>query len=173
MGRKRETATVTVAEQTYELVDIDSVQPHPKNTNEGDVGCIIESIEVNGFIGAAVVQRSTGYIVAGKHRWLAAKERGLIQFPVIWADLDDATALCFMLADNRTARLGVDNPQELAELLESIRSDQGDLKGTGFDEEALQEIMDDMGRKLVDEQPEAAGKDKSVKCPSCGHRFKP
>lgn len=155
--KKRQAKVGGVIEQAYELVPIDSVQPHPRNVNQGDQGAIFQSIQHNGFIGAAIVQRSTGNIVAGKHRWLAAKQSGIEQFPVIYADIDDETALRYMLADNRTSRLGTDDPAQLAELLESIRSDQGSLKGTGFDDGSLNELLESLGRDALKaaEAPEA------------------
>ena len=62
-----------IASQDYELVPIDAVRPHPRNVNHGNVDVIVESIKTNKFFGCLNVQRSTGYILAGKHRWLAAK----------------------------------------------------------------------------------------------------
>lgn len=62
--------------QRYEMRAVDSLQPHPQNANEGDVGAIVESIDENGFFGAVLVQASTGRILAGKHRWASAIERG-------------------------------------------------------------------------------------------------
>src|ERR1700722_394833 len=93
-----------LVDQTYELVSIDSVRPHPRNVNEGDLAAIAESMRVHGFYGALRVQRSSGYIVAGNHSWAAAKEVGIEKVPVIMLDVDDDTALRLMLVDNATAR---------------------------------------------------------------------
>ena len=128
-----------------ETVSAASVQPHPRNVNVGDVGAIYGSIEHNGFFGTLVVQRSTGHILVGAHRWLAAKQAGYAELPVTWVDVDDATALRIMLADNRTARLGHDDPPSLAALLQEIMVDAGTLDGTGFDAGALDELLTDMG----------------------------
>lgn len=142
--------------QEYAMVPIDSITPRPDNVNQGDLGAILQSVDANGFYGAICVQRSTGTIIAGKHRWLALKEKGATEAPVIWMDVDDSTARRIMLADNRTARLGADDPSALAELLQSIRNDEGTLRGTGFDDEALQEILSDLGQQFVPpETPEA------------------
>lgn len=148
-----------VVSQAYELASVDSIHPHPRNVNEGDLGAILESVDRNGFIGAVIVQRSTGNIVAGKHRWLAAKQQGIVEIPVIFADVDDATALRYMLADNRTSRLGADNPQQLAELLESIRSNEGNLTGTGFSDEDLQELLEDLGSGFLQDSGDGGEKE--------------
>ena len=124
-----------IVSQEYEMVPVDALEPHPQNVNRGDVEAIIESIRHNRFYGAVTAQKSSSRILAGKHRWLAARECGLQVIPTIWADVDDAEALRIMLADNRTTRLGMDDPAALADLLQSLP----DLAGTGFDGDALQD----------------------------------
>ncbi|WP_139806694.1 hypothetical protein [Deinococcus hopiensis] len=51
------------------LVPVSDLKPHPRNPNVGNVDVIAESIKVNGFYGALVVQKSTGYILKGNHTW--------------------------------------------------------------------------------------------------------
>ena len=79
---KKQPASLSLLEQQYELVPIDSIQPHPRNARQGDIGAIVESIKANQFYGACVVQRSTRYILVGNHRWRAAKQCDLTQVPV-------------------------------------------------------------------------------------------
>jgi site-specific DNA-methyltransferase (adenine-specific) len=55
------------------LVAVDDLQAHPANPRRGNVDAIRESIRVNGWHGVIVAQASTGRIVVGTHRWLAAK----------------------------------------------------------------------------------------------------
>src|SRR5690348_2978333 len=124
-------------EQEYELVRVDDIQPHPKNPRHGDVSAIIASIKANQFYGACTVQRSTGYILAGNHRWLAARECELTHIPVIWIDCDDATAVRILLVDNRTNDLASYDDPKLAEMLADILREQGTLDGTGYDGGAL------------------------------------
>lgn len=127
------------------MVPVDALTPHECGVNEGDLGAIIESVGANRFYGAILAQKSSGKIIAGKHRWIAAKDKGLVLVPVIWADVDDAAALRIMLADNRTARLGTDNQADLAQLLQDILSDAGTLTGTGYDGDFLDELLTDLG----------------------------
>jgi SAM-dependent methyltransferase len=56
----------------YAIVPVDSLETHPRNVNQGDIGAIYESIGANGFYGAIVAQKSTGRILAGNHRYQAA-----------------------------------------------------------------------------------------------------
>lgn len=60
---------VAAPPQEYRVIPLSERPPrHPRNRREGDVGAIVELIRVNGFVGAAIVQESTGYCVAGNHR---------------------------------------------------------------------------------------------------------
>jgi hypothetical protein len=63
----------TFHDQAYELVEVGELEPHPDNPREGNVDAIAESVEANGFSGAIVAQRSTGHVLAGNHRLLAAR----------------------------------------------------------------------------------------------------
>lgn len=168
-----------IVNQETRLVPIDSVMPHPRNVNEGDVGAIGQSIAVNGFFGSIVVQRSSGQIVAGNHRWLAAQRAGASEIPATFIDVDDDTALRILLADNRLTRLGRDDSQALADLLVEIQREQGSLDGTGYDAEALDELLADLGNGVLNFDP--VGLDEQGKlderarviCPNCHHEFTP
>lgn len=143
-----------IINENSEVVSIDSLRPHPRNVNMGDIGAIHSSITANGFYGNVVAQRSTGHILAGSHRWLGARQAGLEEIPVTWVDVDDAAALRIMLADNRTARLGSDDEVALAELLQELANDGG-LEGTGFDGDDLDQLLDDLGRDPLPAEDEA------------------
>lgn len=141
-------------EITYALVT--EVDPHPENANVGNIEVIKESIRVNGFYSALVVQSSTGYILAGNHRYLAAKDLGYEQVPVIYLDVDDETAKRIMLADNRTTRLGHDDDEALRALLEELGDSELGLLGTGFTHAELQTLQDAADTFSEDLLPEPA-----------------
>lgn len=130
-----------LVDQAYEVVPIDSVRPHPRNVNEGDVPAIAESMRAHGFYGALRVQRSSGYIVAGNHSWRAAKELEYLSVPVIMLDVSDDQALRLMLVDNATARASHNREQELAMLLIEIQKTPTALTGTGFDGKGLDDLL--------------------------------
>ncbi len=123
--------------QEYELAPIDSITPHPRNPNQGDVGSIRESIDVNGFYGACIVQKSTRFILAGEHRWRAEKERQQAYVPVLFVDVDDETALRILLADNGTRRGARTQEKLVGEILESLRVRQG----TGYKPPDIQALL--------------------------------
>lgn len=119
-------------DQEYELVkldpDIEVLKEHPKNPNRGNTEVIDESIDVNGWYGAVIAQKSTGYILAGNHRYRTAVKRGATEIPVIWKDVDDETALRIMLVDNESARQAEMDQELLGQVLDEL----GTLEGTGF-----------------------------------------
>lgn len=120
-------------DQEYEIVQIDDggvevLKEHPQNPNRGNEGLIDESLEANGWYGAVVAQRSTGYILAGNHRYRRALKKGATAVPVIWKDVDDEAALRIMLVDNKSTRDGRDDEEALSLALESLES----LEGTGY-----------------------------------------
>jgi hypothetical protein len=117
---------------------------HERNPNQGDWGAIQESIEANGFFGAVVAQKSTRKILAGNHRWKVASNLGYDAIPVVWVDVDDDAAIRILLSDNRTSRLGDDDTAKLAELLSELAMTDRGLSGTGFDGDALDQLISDL-----------------------------
>lgn len=138
MGKQRHNSV-----QEYATVSTAELRPHPKNPRKGDVPAIVESIGANGFYGAVVAQKSTGYILAGNHRYLAAKESGLSEIPVIWLDIDDKAATKILLADNRTNDKASYDMRELGDILAELSND-GELGGTGYNEDDLAKIIADL-----------------------------
>ena len=127
-------------------ISVDKLRCHPANPREGDVGAVWESIEQNGFFGALVVQKSSGHVLAGNHRLLAAREAGMDEVPVIYVDVDDEHAMRILLADNRTSDIATYDGEGLADLLEHLASTDDGLAGTGYDGDALDELLNDLGR---------------------------
>jgi len=124
------------------LVPIDDLVEYPGNARRGDLDVIAESIKTNGFYGVVVRQRSTGYVLAGNHRFKAAKLAGLESVPVQDVDVDDATARRINLVDNRSNQLAGYDTVALSELL-SLAIDEGSLVGTGFTEEDYADTLVD------------------------------
>jgi ParB-like chromosome segregation protein Spo0J len=130
-----------IINEALESVAVGRLKPHPNNPRQGDVGAIHQSIEANGFYGAVVAQKATGHVLAGNHRLIAAQHANAEEVPVMWVDVDDATALRILLADNRTNDLASYDEQALADLLTDIMADEGTLDGTGYDRDALDDLM--------------------------------
>src|SRR5262245_16196031 len=63
---------IRIWDQKWEFAPVLALRPHPQNPRTGDVAAIRASLDVNGWYGAIVAQRSTGFILAGNHRYKAA-----------------------------------------------------------------------------------------------------
>lgn len=136
-------------EQEFEQVELDRLCLHPSNPRSGDIALIGESIRANGFFGAIVAQRSTGRILAGNHRWKAAKAEGKETVPVAWVDVDDEHATRILLADNRTNDVASYDERQLAGLLAELNESCG-LEGTGYKPEDLEQLLADISPQLVE-----------------------
>lgn len=131
-----------LGELTIQYVSVDEVDPHPENANIGNLDAIKESIQINGYYAPMIVQSTTGFILAGNHRYAAAKALGYELVPVVYIDVDDEEAKRIMVADNRTTRLGHDDDEALMNLLEQLGDSERGLLGTGYQHSDLQTLQD-------------------------------
>jgi ParB-like chromosome segregation protein Spo0J len=153
---------VTALPQQFEAVPITSITPHPDNPRRGDTAVIAESITANGFFGACVVQRHTGHILIGNHRWQAAQQAGADTVPVLWVDVDDERARRIMVADNRTAELAAWDNDTLVALLAELGDGTEGLVGTGFTDADMENLLARFGPvptldELADQYGEPGG----------------
>jgi hypothetical protein len=131
-----------VAPQEFDAkIPLDQMRPHPENYNQGDVGAICESLDSHGFYGAVIVQRATGNILAGNHRYFAAQAKGAKTLPGFWLDVDDEDAKRILAVDNRTAKLATVDESKLVQLLASVFSTPKGLAGTGYDGDDLDDLV--------------------------------
>ena len=159
-------------ELDYEMVPVDRLLTHPDNARRGNIEVIRESIRTNGFYGACVVQRSTGRILVGNHRYMAGVEEGLVEVPVVWVDKSDEEARRLLLVDNRSTDLASYDYTVLLRLLDE-QKEETSLLGTGWDDEDLVRLL----AKIDPEPPEgwATFDEDSLltdhQCPKCGYEF--
>lgn len=122
------------------LQPIDSVLQHPQNPNNGDVEEITTSIQISGMYRPVCIQKSTRYIVAGNHTWLACKQMGAEQVPVVELDIDDMTALRILLADNQIPHHAYIDEGALLENLKTL-AEYDSLMGSGYTPSDLAKLM--------------------------------
>src|SRR4051812_17007777 len=112
-----------------ERVDTGTLTCHPRNARRGDINMIAESLEANAQYAPLIVQRSTGYVLAGNHTLLAARQLSWPDIDATYIDVTDEQAVRIMLSANKTSdAAGYDDPS-LVDLLAGLP----DLGGTGFD----------------------------------------
>ena len=128
--------------QEFEAVPVGDLQPHPDNPRLGQTELIADSIRAHGFFGACVVQRRTGHILVGNHRWMAAQESGESEVPVLWVDVDDEQAKRILIADNRTSELAGWDDKKLADVLGELAVTATGLEGLAFNEDDLAALLE-------------------------------
>jgi DNA modification methylase len=123
--------------------------------SQADIVVIAKSIERFGFTNPALIDED-GNIIAGHGRVLAAKGSGIKYIPVIvargWSE-EEKRAYC--IADNQIAARATWDDGLLATELQYLASGNFDLSLTGFDTEALSDMIASLGNTGL-RDPEAA-----------------
>jgi len=133
----------------YTIVDITSVQTHPKNVRQGDIGAIAESLKAHGQYRPIVVDKRTNYILAGNHTWKAAQSLGWSQISAGFVETkDDDEALRILLSDNRASDLATYDDGGLAEILKQLAITDTGLVGTMYDGDDLDDLVYRLGGSL-------------------------
>jgi ParB-like chromosome segregation protein Spo0J len=152
------------------LVDISTVRPDPTNENSGDVDAVVESIVSNGFYGAVITDQD-GMLIAGHTRYDALHSLGAEQIPVLKVHVtDDYQRARIRVGDNRTTRLGRDDPALMLKTLESLLETDMGLMGTGYQDGDLDILRASLEGPLEFNEEEFA-KQRSghvCACPRCG-----
>jgi len=145
-----------------ERVDRTDLIPYtnnPKEHPDEQVNKIASSIKNYGWDQPIVVD-GDGEIIKGHGRLQAAEKLGLDEVPVIWReDLTDAEAKAARIADNKTAESPWDDDLLATELETLPEFDDIEL---GFDEGAVDELLDDVASESVEELSEPPLEDKAL-----------
>jgi hypothetical protein len=120
------------------LDDASKVHPYEQNPRNGDTDAIVDSIRENGCYRPIYAWAHDGTILAGNHTYAALLELGEERIPIAWVEAADlAAARKIVLADNRTADLG---RYDDALLLQELQALDGDLLGTGYTPDAVEDL---------------------------------
>lgn len=141
---------------------INDLKPHPNNVRQGDIGAISQSLEQHGQYRPIVVQRSTGFILAGNHTYKAAISLKWKQIAATYVDCDDEQALRILLIDNRANDLASYDDSALVEMLKGLMDTELKLEGTGFDPDDLDQLLKDLDMEsgnAIDGDPDAVPDD--------------
>jgi ParB-like chromosome segregation protein Spo0J len=165
----------TLPQLKVELVDVNSLKPHPGNPRihpDSAIDKLSRSIKKFGWTSPVLVS-ADGYILAGHARLIVAKKAGVTKVPVIYLPLKGSKAEAYMIADNR---LQEDTMWELETLrmeLERLKSSGIDLEITGFSEIELSNLFDEvtLDDLELDVNEPREPKQRLKKCPNCGREF--
>ncbi len=144
----------------HEVVDIGSVSTHPDNARVHDLEAIAGSLRRFGQTKPIIVQRSTGHILAGNGTRQAAVNLGWKKIVVVWVDCSDEEARAYLAADNRASDRAAYDSERLLNLLCGLE----DLDGTGFDDEYVEDLGDEVDRSgaVADPPPSDSTADDAV-----------
>ena len=151
-----------IAEQLRTLaVPLSSLNLDPSNARvhgEKNLAAIKSSLAQFGQREPVVVQRAGMIVRAGNGTVQAARALGWSEIAAVVIDDDNATAVQFAIADNRTAELAEWDPDTLALLLGEM--DAAAQAGVGFEpsdvDKLLRELQPDLQDDEVPELPEVA-----------------
>jgi len=165
-----------ILNHSVELVKVENLKTHPDNPRQGNIDLLSESITTNGFWGTIVAQKSTGFVLAGNHRLIAAQKEKAPKIPVVWVDVDDEKAKRILIADNRLSDLGNTDNTLLAKILDELKETELAFTGTGYNSFDVDTLFSQLDLSKVDfpEFEESIADDvKTIECPECKHQFIP
>lgn len=127
-----------IAEPLAKLtVPVGELQHYRRNPRRGDVDAIADSLQAHGQYRPVVVNRRTNEVLAGNHTLQAARQLGWDEIAATYVDVDDDEAARIVLVDNRSNDIAGYDDSELLALLEDLPT----LDGTGYDEDALADLV--------------------------------
>lgn len=123
-------------------VEIGSISGYPGNPRIGKIADIRASIRDHGQYKPVLVQRSTGYIIAGNQTWQAMVEEGEPVIAAAFTDVTDVQARKIVAFDNRVSDLAEYEDLALASLLQEIQRDEDGLEGSGYTDDDLDALLE-------------------------------
>lgn len=154
-------------DRTIKYIRLSELRPNPENPKDHDISLLVESIERFGFNDAVIVDGRTGLLVGGHGRvealrWMEENNRTMPEGLLVhhqsmgpesewhvpaqtgWSSKDDAEAMAFIVAANRTTELGGWNQSLLDEVLLSLgKLGEEALVGTGYDEDDILRLLNE------------------------------
>ena len=146
-----------------EIVPLEKIIPNPRNPNQHSpkqIKLLANIIKSQGWRNTIVISDRSGFIVKGHGRLLAAQEGEMELAPVEYQQYEsEAEEYADMIADNRIAELSEMAEESLHDLLSEMADTDIDLTLTGFDEEELDRLIEDL-KAETDEDEEDVEEEK-------------
>lgn len=157
-----------------DLVPVDKLRAHPKNSNEHpkkQIALLAKILAFQGFRHPIVVSTFSGQIVAGHGRLAAAIEAGYTEVPVDYQEFNDAAQeLAFLESDNLIADLAQHDINMMIENIKDLDLDDGfdlELFGIpGLDLDSEDVIANNSSELNLDSFDNF-----DHECPKCGFQF--
>ena len=163
-----------MAELEIRYEDLDDIIGADSNPKDHDLGVLYQSMKRFGFTNPIIMNESTGKLLAGHGRLQTLqmmKDNGddapkridvakdieddrieTWYVPVLYGvSIDNVSeAQAYLIADNRLTELGGWKPMDLMDNLTEILEETGNLDGTGYDLDDVEDILSDMESTTFD-----------------------
>ena len=158
-----------------EYVPIEKLKPFLGNPRKNDesVNAVVKSIEAFGYTNPVLVRRATNEIIAGHTRIKALQKIGAKEAPVIYLDLDEASAHTYAVFDNKSVELADWDMPKLADLFVDLDQLNVDMNLTGFSADEIDLIAPSTFEPVPENEQSRLDQKNPVKCPECGCEFVP
>ena len=172
-------STIPVHCAHLRLADVTSLIPNPRNPNkhsDKQVALLAKVIRHQGWRAPITISKRSGFIVTGHGRLAAALLLQVEQVPIDEQDFaTESDEWAHLVADNRLAELADADRSMIADLLKDLDAEGGvDMDLTGFDMDALDELMTDPQFDAGTEEDQGKLDEKSpIECPHCKQSFVP
>ena len=160
-----------------QLIDVTELVANPRNPNkhsDKQVALLAKIIRHQGWRSPITVSNRSGFVVTGHGRLQAAILLGEQLVPVDRQDFaSEADEWAHLVADNRIAELADADKSMIAELLKELDSGGLDMDLTGFDMDALDELMKSPPQPDAPEDFPAVDENIETEhqCPKCGYQW--
>lgn len=141
---------------------------NPRTISKQEFAALKNSVKEFGFVQPVVANKTSGNIVGGHMRVLAAKELGMATVPVHWVELDEAKEKALNLALNKIS--GEWDDQKLSELLYGMHNTP-EINLTGFSEEEILKLLNDVSFQNKELDPESLLSENVNTCPKCNFQW--
>lgn len=161
-----------------EHVQIDDIQPHPRNPrlhNEENLNAIAASLKEFGQRTPIVVWSKRNLVIKGCGTWQAAKDvLGWRKIDIVRADsLTEKQALAYAIADNKTTDMSEFDYDMVSEIVGDIAKSDVNIESLGFSTLELDVLLE--VDSPVDSPDEFASYDDGIevehRCPKCGYEW--
>lgn len=158
-----------------EEINIDDVIPYHNNPRKNQaVDKVASSLSEFGFQQPIVVDKNM-VVIVGHTRLLSAKKLGMKKVPVFIADLTEAKAKAYRIADNRLSEDSDWDYDFLNIEINMLKEENFDLVELGFSKEELDNLLtnpDEFDEGNLEEQGQLDELDpKMITCPHCQKEF--
>jgi len=157
------------------MTPIDKLIPYHNNPRKNQaVDKVASSLSEFGFQQPIVVDKNM-VVIVGHTRLLASQKLGFKKVPVFIADLTEAKAKAYRIADNRLSEDSDWDYDFLNVEMNMLNEENFDLSQLGFSSEELKNLLtdqNDFDEGTIDEQGQLDELDpKIITCPHCQKQF--